>query len=160
MRVERSDRTRIALASVVTLVALPLTINENRRQDREPTVAVVAPDSGLAAQLQPAPAPTVAPTAVVTTPAPAPTFSTGTEGDAIWDRWSPGSVPSGAPCVTDVAGVGAQITVTNLDTGRRATCTVVERAALPAGVIVKLDAPVFQSLADLGESPIPVRVTV
>lgn len=154
MRLERSDRTRIALASAMTLVALPLVIAVSVDADREPTVAVVAPDAGLASQLQPG-----SPPAVVTTAAPAPTFTNGTEGDASWDRWPPGAAGTGAPCASGVADVGAQLVVTNLDTGRRATCTVVERVALPTGVVVKLDAPLFQSLADLGESPIPVRIT-
>ncbi len=188
LRVNPTDRRRLLAASVVTLVALPIVIHENRQQDREPTVAVVAPDAGLASQLQPAAAasagatatggaltavaaattaPVTAPPAASAAPATAapvaaaPVTAPGlpTEGDATWDRWPAGSVPAGAPCVTPLAPLGSEVTVTNLDTGRRASCTVVDQAALPEGVIVKLDAPVFQTLADLGEQPIPVRLS-
>lgn len=165
LRVDRTDRGRIVLASAVTLVALPLVIHASQKQDRDPTVAVVSPDAGLASQLQPtatpaaggvAASPTVAPTTAP--PATAPPSSIVTEGEATWDRWSPGTVPVTSPCVTPLAATGREVTVINLDTGRRVTCTVVEHGPLPEGVIVKLDAPVFQQLADLGEQPIPVRV--
>ena len=149
--------------------------NENRKQDRDLAVAVVAPDAGLAAQLdptssEPTPAPpaaaspapvtaaVAAPVAAAAAPAtdavPAPPH-----GDAVWDRWAPAVVGTNAPCVTPLAPVGAQVTVTHLDNGRRVTCLVIEQVALPSGVVVKLDAGLFQALADLGESPIPVRLT-
>jgi len=82
------------------------------------------------------------------------------QGDATWDRWTPAEVGTSSPCATPLASLGQQVTVTNLDNGRSVTCVVVDQGALPVHVVVKLDAALFQSLADLGESPIPVRLTV
>ena len=178
------------MASALTLVALPLVFNENRKQDRDLAVAVVAPDAGLAAQLDPtsseptgarpvsvspiavvstvavavaAPSPTAVPAAVVPA-APVAVASAsdalaGPEGDATWDRWAPAAVGTNAPCATPLWAVGVQLTVTNLDNGRSVTCLVIAQVALPSGVVVKLDAALFQTLADLGESPIPVRLS-
>ena len=179
------------MASALTLVALPLVFNENRKQDRDLAVAVVAPDAGLAAQLDPtssepasaARAASVSPVAVVSTVtvagtapsampvtatvvsaapaagAPATPAGAAPEGDATWDRWAPAAVGTNAPCATPLAAVGVQLTVTNLDNGRSVTCLVIAQVALPSGVVVKLDAALFQTLADLGESPIPVRLS-
>lgn len=177
------------VASALTLVALPLLLSENRKNERDPSLAVVSADAGLASQLQtgatsPASAPvapvptasTVAPSlpeiqtaADLTAPAQVPTQE-GTQlptpaipvmqGDATWDRWTPAEVGTSSPCATPLAALGQQVTVTNLDNGRSVTCVVVDQGALPVHVVVKIDAALFQSLADLGESPIPVRITV
>ena len=82
------------------------------------------------------------------------------QGDATWDRWIPAEVGTSSACATPLAALGQQVTVTNLDNGRSVTCVVVDQGALPVHVVVKIDAALFQSLADLGESPIPVRLTV
>jgi hypothetical protein len=153
-------------------------------------LAVVSPDAGLASQLQTGAASpdttlagstptatTVAPSlpeiksaADITAPPAQPPTQEGTQvpklaipvmqGDATWDRWIPAEVGTSAPCATPLASLGQQVTVTNLDNGRSVTCVVVDQSPLPPRVVVKIDAALFQSLADLGESPIPVRLTV
>ena len=190
LRVNPVDRKRLLVASALTLVALPLLLSENRKNERDPSLAVVSPDAGLASQLQTgatSPASTsVAPATTAATVAPslpeiksaadltAPPTQVSTQegtliptpaipvmqGDATWDRWNPAQVGTSSPCATPLAGLGQQVTITNLDNGRSVTCVVVDQGALPVHVVVKIDAALFQSLADLGESPIPVRITV
>ncbi len=190
LRVNPVDRKRLLVASALTLVALPLLLSENRKNERDPSLAIVSPDAGLASQLQtgatsPATTPveptptaaTVAPSlpeirsaADITAPPAQPSTQEGTQlptpaipvmqGDATWDRWIPAEVGTSSPCATPLAALGQQVTVTNLDNGRSVTCVVVDQGPLQLHVIVKIDAALFQSLADLGESPIPVRLTV
>lgn len=191
LRVNPVDRKRLFAASALTLLALPLLLSENRKNDRDPSLAAISADPGIASQLQTGAAPTAttvaapAPTATTVAPslpeiksaaditapdtadqptqegAPAPSLAIPVmQGDATWDRWTPADVGTSAPCATPLASLGQQVTVTNLDNGRSVTCVVVDQSPLQPRVVVKIDAALFQTLADLGESPIPVRLTV
>jgi hypothetical protein len=99
------------------------------------------------------------PPAVVAVAVPGPLPSTFRAGKASFRRWAAGAVSVSNPCATPYAKAGARVTVTNQDNGRSATCVVVARNALDPGQIIVLDTSVFEQIADLGASPIPVTIT-
>lgn len=62
-------------------------------------------------------------------------------------------------CYMPQAPLGIKITVQNLNNGRTTTCTNVFRTSLPAGATMLLHTKVFESLANLVDSPIPVTAS-
>jgi hypothetical protein len=188
----------------LTLVMLPVLLNENASHTDRPSVAAaVAPGGELAATLRaadpsssgtsegkssvaadaaasggaaaaPASHPTTStdpppgflsgpttgpPPSVVAVAVPGPLPATFRAGKASFRRWAPGAVSVSNPCATPYAKAGAKVTVTNQDNGRSATCVVVARSALDPGQIIVLDTSVFEQIADLGASPIPVTIS-
>jgi hypothetical protein len=99
------------------------------------------------------------PPSVVAVAVPGPLPATFRAGKASFRRWAAGAVSVSNPCATPYAKAGARVTVTNQDNGRSATCVVVARNALDPGQIIVLDTSVFEQIADLGASPIPVTIT-
>ena len=64
------------------------------------------------------------------------------------------------PCLVDkVAPSGTTITITNLNNAKTTTCIVATQAALPEGHVVALSEKVFAEIADITESPVPVRIS-
>jgi len=95
----------------------------------------------------------------ITIAVPAPPSETTKTGTASFKRWAPGSTWATDPCATWFLKVGTRVTVTNLDNGHTATCTVVERTGTDKTQVIVLDANVFAQLSDLVHAPIPVRIT-
>jgi hypothetical protein len=173
------------VAGVVTALALPLLLAENRKStgERPATVAVVSRGGDLAAGLQgQAPgsgAKAAAPTTTVgtfivsasattgggapaTTVAPArpkaPTNSA--DGLGSYTDWPAGTwTGTQRPCIVPNLYAGTSITITNLDNGHTTSCVVVDSKTLGAGIVVMLSSKVFREIADLTAAPVPVRVT-
>jgi hypothetical protein len=89
---------------------------------------------------------------------PAPDSATSATGKAGFRRWAPDSVASPRPCATSAVPLGTPVLVTNLDNGHTAYCTVVSAHPTAANQLIQLDSSVFAELADLIDSPIPVRI--
>ena len=64
-----------------------------------------------------------------------------------------------AVCYSIEAPIGRVVTVTNINNGRSITCTNVFSLLVPNGVTVILHTTVFIKLADLIDSPIPVKIS-
>lgn len=64
-----------------------------------------------------------------------------------------------AVCYSIEAPIGRVVTVTNINNGRSITCTNVFSLLVPNGVTVILHTSVFIKLADLIDSPIPVKIS-
>ena len=62
-------------------------------------------------------------------------------------------------CYSIEAPIGRVVTVTNINNGRSITCTNVFSLLVPNGVTVILHTSVFIKLADLIDSPIPVKIS-
>lgn len=62
-------------------------------------------------------------------------------------------------CFSIDAPLGIVITVTNSNNGRKVTCTNVFSLLVPVGISVVLHTTVFEKLADVVDSPIPVKIT-
>jgi hypothetical protein len=143
--------------------------------DSSPSSTVVAADGGQpAAPAAPAASdtsttadvasflvggPTTADTAgSITIAVPAPASDTTQTGTASFKRWAKGSTWASDPCATWFLKVGTRVTVTNLDNGHTATCTIVERTGTDKSQTIVLDADIFAQLSDLLHAPIPVRI--
>ncbi|HYT39697.1 MAG TPA: septal ring lytic transglycosylase RlpA family protein, partial [Acidimicrobiia bacterium] len=74
------------------------------------------------------------------------------EGGASWYRYKPGT------CAHRTLPKGTVVTVTNLATGRSATCTVADRGPFVAGRIIDLDRSVFLAIASGNEGVVRVRI--
>jgi hypothetical protein len=62
-------------------------------------------------------------------------------------------------CSSIDAPIGITITVTNINNGRRITCTNVFSLLIPAGISMVLHTTVFEKLADVVDAPIPVTIS-
>ena len=65
----------------------------------------------------------------------------------------------GQACTSDVIPLGSVITVTNLNTGRKVTCTNIKSVYVPPGFDIVLNMKVFTSIADLIDAPLAVELT-
>ena len=105
-----------------------------------------------------APAPVIAPTAAPVVASAATADPAGTNeitGMGTFKRFEGATSPS---CTVPTAPSGALITVTNVDNGLSLTCTNNLGITTLAGVIVTIDTDVYVTIADLVDSPVPVRL--
>lgn len=194
------SRTRLIVAALVTLAALPLLVlgtswgsgdgevaagptTETTRPvapkgvSRAPTTAVTAVEPG--AEAADAAGEAVEPLGVAATPTTRPLASTTTtepprprsadaeaeapppppeerrneqEGEASWSDLEQGA------CAHRSIPFGTVLRVTNLDNGRRSTCTVRERGPYVEGRILELDRSVFSELAPTNAGVLTVRI--
>ena len=185
LNVQRSDRLRIVAVSALTVLALPLLLNENRGEagQRPPAVAAVG-IGGLGAADSDGPATTAA-TGPTSTTAPAEATTSGgylsgaatsdgphvidiavpankssktAAGKAGYRRWAPGTFSAANPCATLLAPRGVTITVTNLDNGHSITCVNVGNQGIAKGTDIVVQSEYFEQLADLVQAPVPVEL--
>ncbi|MCB0999263.1 MAG: hypothetical protein KDB40_08205 [Acidimicrobiales bacterium] len=164
------ERRRLVLATAFTIVALPA-IWLFDRDDPAATPGVAA--AGL-----PAPVVSESPVTITTEPE-LPVFLDNTvvvvapavidvaipdakgpnviEGSASYKRFPPetGDRKCSAPGVPS----GVAITITNIDNGLSLTCRNTNGVAIPYGIAVGIDTDLFIQIADLGDSPIPIRLS-
>jgi rare lipoprotein A len=74
------------------------------------------------------------------------------EGGASWYHYKAGT------CAHRSLPKGTVVTVTNVATGRSATCTVADRGPFVAGRIIDLDRSVFLAIAESGQGVVRVRI--
>lgn len=61
-------------------------------------------------------------------------------------------------CIINFLPQDTKVTVENTDNGRRVSCRV-RWQVIPPGMIVVLNAPLFQKISELAQAPIPVRLS-
>lgn len=66
--------------------------------------------------------------------------------------------PNATGCSAPTAPFNATLTITNLDNGRIVTCVNRTPRALPAEFAIELTASQFETIAQLVDAPVPVRV--
>lgn len=169
-----SDRRRVAVASLFTLVALPalwMLNRESAANSGAPSVGAAGVD--VAAQVGDEQAPSTAPyepatpafvggesdaslpPAVVNVAVPPPPDANEAMGKASFRRLAPGS----RQCSTQLAPDGATLTVLNVDNGQATTCTNSYGLPMSPGADVLLHTDVFSEIGDLTDSPLSVRVS-
>ena len=159
-----SDRRRITLVGLLTLVVVPVVIFFTRGEPQAEVATVAA--AGLA----------VEPEASTTSEPPAPVFLSGVAaiaptGTAVIAHPSADNVGinglatfssfDGAPetvCNSPVAPYGATLVVKNLDNGRSIACSNVMMPSTPANVSIVLHSRLFVELSDMVNAPIPVSI--
>jgi hypothetical protein len=171
-----ADRRRIALATVVSLVALPALwlMQQDDPAPGSPGVAAAGVDGGLPAPaeasgdpgatvLQPAdpaylgsPLTTPPSPEVLTINVPSADVTGVVPGRAHYRRITDTDRPR--PCASPVAPLHVELTVRNVDNGRSTTCVNVSIAPLDPGIVVVLHTDVFLEIADLVEAPLPVEL--
>ena len=62
-------------------------------------------------------------------------------------------------CTTNLVPLGSEITVRNLNNGRKTTCTNINIGGVPAGSDIVLNTRLFEAIAELIDAPIPVELT-
>jgi hypothetical protein len=163
------ERRRIVLASALTLVALPaIWLLDRDDPAASPNVAVVGvPAPNVTAVATPATASPEMPVfldpdgaaqaapVVASAATAAPASTNEITGMGTFKRFEGATVPS---CTVPTAPSRALITVTNVDNGLSLTCTNNLGITTLAGVIVTIDTDVYVTIADLVDSPVPVRV--
>lgn len=176
MNFDRADRRRVAIATTVTLVALPSLWLMSRAEPTGPAtvtpsgVAVVPerahaePDRPISAMgsaggafLQ-GPEVDVEPTRAADEPiavaVPAPPRGVVTTSRATF---SGSRIPGPNVCLVADAPFSARVRVTNVDNGRTVTCVAsVNAAGSRNDVVLHTDA--FTRIADLTDAPVPVEI--
>lgn len=164
------DRRRVALAAVFTVVALPaIWLFDRDDPTASPGVAAAglpAPEVSEAAvplETEPEMPVFLDNTAVVVAPAvidvaipdpPKPNEITGTAG---YKRFP---VETGdRKCAAATAPSGVLLTITNIDNGLSITCRNTQGVAMPYGITVGIDTDLFIEIADLVDSPVPIRLS-
>ena len=94
----------------------------------------------------------------VTIAVPAPASETTQLITASFKRWAKGSTWATDPCAAWFLKLGTRVTVTNLENGHVASCTIVDRTGTAKSDVIVLDADIFAQLSDLVHAPIPVRI--
>lgn len=62
-------------------------------------------------------------------------------------------------CVTALAPLGAEVTIRNLDNGRKIVCTNVNLGYIPGNADITLHTSLFEKIANLIDAPLPVEIT-
>ena len=169
------DKWRLAMATAVTVLALPFLLDQSGRAT--PGLAVApTPGKGAISDQLPRPTtdsdPSVADNSAIVTLAPSestttqqiviavptspPDGSKFAKGKAGYRTWQLSA--NGRPCLFAGAPVNTVLNVINLDNGRATTCLVAGNQDPGSGLVIMLDSSVFQDIADLVEAPVPVRV--
>ncbi|CAN5374122.1 hypothetical protein BH23ACT3_BH23ACT3_16380 [soil metagenome] len=176
LNLDRADRRRATLASVVTLLALPSLFIMNRDDPTGPATVgpagvVVAPESAPlttpaphramgtvgGAFLQPPEVPGERPRATgEPIPVAVPAARTGV---FVWSRATyRSSIPSTSVCLVSDAPHSARVTITNVDNGRSITCIAsVTSLGSRDPVVVHTDS--LTRIAALSDAPIHVAIT-
>lgn len=164
------ERRRVVLATAFTLVALPAIW----LFDRDDPAAT----SGVAAVGLPTPAVSEASPTIETEPE-MPVFLDNTvvvvapavidvalpeapgeneiEGTAAYKTFP---VDTGdRKCAAPTAPSGVLLTITNVDNGLSLTCRNTQGVSMPYGITVGIDTDLFIQIADLVDSPVPIRLS-
>lgn len=166
------DRRRLVVATVLTVIALPLlwTSKDSSSPGTQLAVTGASPSADLNAPAQSAaatpvrafvaePASSVASTNVITIDvAGQPAGSTAT-GKASYRNWPNGLTAEKRPCGTPMVPFGARIVVTNVDNGKKVACVNVTTRPLATGSDIVIDTATFVELADLTDAPLTVEMS-
>jgi len=154
------ERRRVAVLGAVTVLVVLLARscsggdgNEESAVSATTVAAPVVDDSVPAPVILTGPSP-VSPSgsAVIAYPAENPLS---VEGVATFTNFG---FTSSAVCYSTTVPPGLEMTVTNLNNGRRLQCVSSYSLLVPGGVTIMLHTSKFVELADLVDSPIPISV--
>lgn len=156
------ERRRIAVLTALTLIIMFTVRGFNNDTDSAATTTVA-----IASTVPPIDETEIPSPVILGGPAPlAPTGSAAiaypaTETDVITGTASYSNLgyTQTAVCYSIEAPIGRTVTVTNINNGRSVTCLNVFSLLVPNGVTVILHTSVFIKLADLIDSPIPVKIS-
>lgn len=168
MNLSRIDRNRLTVVTLLTLVTLPLLwiASASNNSSTESTVDTAAPTTtlelGIVTDID-ADAPvnldgpqTDSPTGTGQIAYPADNDGQMDRGIATYKRF-PDAAQTG--CATNVAPLGAVITVRNLNNGRKIECTNLNIGYIPPNVDLVMHTGLFEDIAELKEAPLPVELT-
>lgn len=161
-----TERRRLALVAVISLIALPAIalMGNNSPKNKSATQTTVTaspiktPDNSEPADpaFLPIPSESLAPK-IITVNVPAPPSGSTVKGTASFIRWP--KTMGLRPCATPHALIGAIITITNLNNGRSLKCNNVSIQSLTGGNIILIHTEVFLEIADLVDAPLPVQIS-
>ena len=160
-----SERRRLAVALIITLIAVPALLlsrgDSSKGSDNAPVTSLAnSYSTDDSKPLDPAFLPEVGATTTIgpiTVNVPPTPTGTHVKGEASFIRWPSELTRDKTICATPHAKIGTEITVTNLDNGRSLTCmnaTTESRGDL----VIIIDADRFIEIADLVDAPIPVEI--
>lgn len=168
MNLSRIDRNRLTVVALLTLVTLPLLWIASAGEDSgtETTVDTLAPTTtvelGIVTDLD-ADAPVnldgpqvESPTGTGQIAYPANNEGQMDRGIATYKRF-PDVAKTG--CATNVAPLGAVVTVRNLNNGRKVECTNLNIGYIPPNVDLVLHTELFEDIGELKEAPLPVEMS-
>jgi hypothetical protein len=163
------ERRRVVLATAFTVVALPAIWLFDRDDPAASSNVAAAglPTPEVVEAAAEAPVATEVPvfldnTVVVVAPAvidvavpdaPSPNEVVGT---ASYKRFD---VALEKKCSAPTAPSGVLLTITNIDNGLSITCRNTLGVSMPYGITVGIDTDLFIQLADLADSPVPIRLS-
>jgi hypothetical protein len=163
------ERRRVVLATAFTLVALPaIWLFDRDDPPTSPGIAAAglpAPEVNQAADTVPTETElpvfldntvVVVPPAVIDVALPSAPGANEITGTASYKRFDP---ESDKKCTAPQAPSGVLLTITNIDNGLSITCRNTLGVSMPYGITVGIDTDLFIDLADLVDSPIPIRLS-
>lgn len=167
MDLSRTDRNRLTVAIVATGLMLPLLFIAGGRSADSVDVGVTnAPtttfDTGLSNDnVADAPANLDGPVAVESNATgeiayPAGDTANSQRGRATFKRF-PDSARTG--CSTNIAPLGATVTVRNVNNGLKTTCLNINIGPISTTFDIVLGLPVFEAIAELIDAPLPVELS-
>lgn len=171
------ERRRIAIALVLTLVLIPIAWWTQRDSGDDNDTVVSASEQPIAQTLTPgflSGSKETVPNSTNPLNAASPEDALVRTGLATYKNFGvkpvriPGSTTTSTivpttvlpkdVCIINFLPEGTQVTVENTDNGRSVTCSV-RWQTIPTGMMVVLNAPLFQKISELGMAPIPVRIS-
>lgn len=165
LNVNVTDRRRVVVAVIATLVAVPSLWLVNRSSSGGDIVAATQPTGALDTVLEDPLAPSnpvflEGPTSpqnpvVVQIGIPSPPAGQRVEGTVVYQR----NVGALADTCSSALPFNVTMTVQNLNNGREVTCVNRAPAVLPAGQTLMLSTEQFLTIADLADSPIPAIIS-
>ena len=168
MQLSQVDRNRIRVAGILTAVVLPAVFlfGTSTHNATETTVAAAATtttyDIGLSTEAtEDAPANAQGPVGNDPNGQGQVAYPATNDGKLLRGVASFKQFPigDGQACTSDVIPLGSVITVMNLNTGRKVTCTNIKSVYVPPGFDIVLNMKVFTSIADLIDAPLAVELT-
>lgn len=165
MLLENSDRRRLVVATIITIVALPTLwlSGRDRASDSGLSPVAIAVSGGALADVNTPvfmAGPTTPPARSVEVAIPVPVAEQAS-GRASYRRWDSTVVADvrGYPCQTVLAPLGTRLTITNVNNGRSVRCVNVMLEPPIGEAIVTLHTDALLAIGKLADAPLPVRVT-
>jgi hypothetical protein len=167
---EVGDRRRLALATVLTIFALPLlwSSKDSSSPGTQLALTAAAPqpeiNTPFASDLPEDPAflsgPAVSLPDVITIDVASAPIGNALHGKASYRNWPEGlNNGESRPCGTSLVPFGARIVVTNTDNGKKIACVNVTTRPLTGDVAIIIDTTTFVELADLTDAPLAVDLS-
>lgn len=156
------ERRRLFVLGVITLVALPFIWPRSGNSSSADSTTVPTTTTSIPSGDTEIPAPVflggpapIAPTGSAAIAYPQ-VIGQSVTGTATYSNLGYTDSPV---CSSIDAPIGIAITVTNINNGRKVTCTNVFSLLIPAGISVVLHTTVFEKLADVVDAPVPVTIS-